>query len=62
MYFLFNIFSEECDGDESVRSGTDIHGLAKVRLKVSAKAATDDIVMNMVRLISDEIRQETQSK
>ena len=45
-----------------MRSETDIHGLAKVRLKVSAKEAMDDVVMNMIRLISDEIRRDTLTK
>ncbi len=61
MCFLL-FFSEECDGDELMRSETDIHGLAKVRLKVSAKEAMDDVVMNMIRLISDEIRRDTLTK
>jgi hypothetical protein len=62
MCSLLYVLSDQCDGEELLRSGTDIHGLAKVRLKVSAKEATDDVVMNIIRLISDQIRQETQTR
>jgi hypothetical protein len=45
-----------------IRSGTDVHGLAKLRLKLSAKDATDDSVMEIIRLISDDVRQENQTR
>lgn len=64
-YFIFPVTDwAHNDSDEGQDAGaeSDATGLARAHVKVSTKEAADDQVMNIIRIVTEELRKDTQPR